>query len=338
MTGKLAQLLPSLVTQANLAPSVHNIQPSRWQLHGEQLQLLGDTRRAIPVADPTMRDWRLSHGAQLEGMKLALEASGYDFSDLVVAPEVDLDKQSPLNPIARGAVVSKRGPVENAAAELELAYRRQSWRGGFGRADQLTRDALSQLARARPDCPVFSEPDDIRRVASLYDRASMHFLRDAEHREELLSWMRLSKSHPAYSRDGLNLAAMSLNGFEAWAASHVLGSLFRGLDAVGLAGLLLSESAKCSSAAAIVIMPRPIGEDPFETGRHFYRLWLDFERYGFKACPMSVLVDWDRARQDLETQLEIPSNLKICAVFRIGKPAVEPYYPRARLSAKELIV
>ena len=234
--------------------------------------------------------------------------------------------------------VSRLGPLESAVAELELAHKRQSWRGSFEPTDQKTLDALSQFSSSRPDCALFSKSDDIRNVASLYDRASMHFLRDAGHREELLSWMRLTRSHPAYYRDGLNLAAMSLNGLEAWAASHVLGSLFYGLDAVGFAGFLLSEAAKCRSSAAIVIMPRPIDEDPFETGRQFYRLWLDFERYGFKACPMSVLVDWDDARQNLETQLEIPSDLKICAVFRIGKPTAQPAYPRARLPANELIV
>ena len=53
---------------------------------------------------------------------------------------------------------------------------------------------------------------------------------------------------------------------------------------------------------------------------------------------MLVLVDRDDARQSLKTQLEIPSDLKIWAVFRIGKPAGQPAYPRARLLGNELIV
>ena len=242
------------------------------------MELLGDTKRVIPVADLSMRDWRLSHGAQFEGMELVLACSRYDLSDLVVAHDVNLDEQSQLLSVMRGTVVSKLGPLESAVAELELAYKRQSWRCSFDPTDQETLDALSQFGSSRPDCALFSKSDDIWTVASLYDGAFMHFLRDADNREELLSRMRLTRSHPAYSRDGINLAAMSLNGFEAWAASHILGSSFQGLDAVGLAGFLLSVAAKCTCSAAIVIMPRPIDEDPRETRRQFYGLWLDFER------------------------------------------------------------
>ncbi len=62
-----------LLAEARLAPSVHNIQPSRWRIDGDRLLLLGDPVRAIPVADPLARDWRLSHGAHFEGLSLALD-------------------------------------------------------------------------------------------------------------------------------------------------------------------------------------------------------------------------------------------------------------------------
>ena len=76
MTELSIELLRALVAEARLAPSVHNVQPSRWRLKGNRLLLLGDLTRAIPVADPAGRDWRLSHGAHLEGLSLALAARG----------------------------------------------------------------------------------------------------------------------------------------------------------------------------------------------------------------------------------------------------------------------
>src|SRR5712671_5036710 len=49
---------------------------------GQWLLLLGDPSRAIPVADPAGRDWRLSHGAHLEGLALALAARGARLSSI----------------------------------------------------------------------------------------------------------------------------------------------------------------------------------------------------------------------------------------------------------------
>ncbi len=46
----------ALVAEARLAPSVHNIQPTRWRISGVTVDLLGDLARAVPVADPVGRD------------------------------------------------------------------------------------------------------------------------------------------------------------------------------------------------------------------------------------------------------------------------------------------
>src|SRR5262245_66333148 len=64
--------LKEVIAEARLAPSVHNLQPSRWRLVGDNVLLLGDSSRAIPVADPVGRDWRVSEGANFEGLSMAV--------------------------------------------------------------------------------------------------------------------------------------------------------------------------------------------------------------------------------------------------------------------------
>ena len=76
-----------------------------------------------------------------------------------------------------------------------------------------------------------------------------YFLRDDAHRAELIEWLRLSRAHPRYQRDGLNAEAMQLSGVEAFGAGLVLGPLFRPLDRVGLAAPLVRETGKTASAA-----------------------------------------------------------------------------------------
>jgi len=104
---------------------------------------------------------------------------------------------------------------------------------------------------------------------SLADAASLHFLRDDEHRRELLAWMRLSAYHQNFHRDGLNARAMNLSRFGAWGAGLVLGSLFVPLDRLGFAAPIVNEASKARTAAAIALFHRPVGEDPFFPGAPF---------------------------------------------------------------------
>jgi nitroreductase len=322
-------LLRTLVAEARLAPSVHNVQPSRWRRAGDRLLLLGDPSRAIPVADPAGRDWRLSHGAHLEGLALALAARGLRFAEITL--QAAAPAPGGLVPIAECAVATTTmSPAEPVAT-------RMSWRGSFKPVDAETQADLARLA-ARDDCTLVTDRNAIAEIARLADRAALYFLRDGSHRAELLKWLRLSRAHRRYARDGLNAEAMQLSSFDAWGAGLVLGPLFRPLDSIGLAAPLVRDTAKTSSAAAIVLFHRPAGEDAFESGRAFYRAWLAMERHRLKGCPMSVLADWDQSRETLAQRYAVPRDRHIVSVFRIGRPDGTPRAARARLPVDELIV
>jgi len=59
------ELLRDLVAEARLAPSVHNIQPTRWRgLPDGRLALVDDRSVRAPAADPSGHDVRVSHGAE----------------------------------------------------------------------------------------------------------------------------------------------------------------------------------------------------------------------------------------------------------------------------------
>jgi hypothetical protein len=99
---------------------------------------------------------------------------------------------------------------------------------------------------------------------------------------------------------------------------------------------LTSESAKTRSGA-IALFHRPLGEDPFVTGRAFYRAWLGLTRLGLSACPVSVLVDSVEAREALEALVPPPPQCRLVNVFRIG-PALLPQTGRhSRLPVGDLI-
>jgi nitroreductase len=322
------ELLEDLVAEARLAPSVHNVQPTRWSLRDEStILLLDDPGRRLPAADPQGRDIGISHGAALEGMAMALaarglrarirptEAGGYDRFTALTALQVE------------------RGPV--LIAYRLAAAGRATWRGSFAMASE---QQVASLRGGQSDLVLVDEPAAIQRIAELADEASLFFLRDSDHRRELRQWMRLSRRHPDWARDGLNAEAMVLKPAEAFAAGLVLGPLFRSLDLLGAAAPLLSERAKTNSASAIGLFHRPRDEDPILSGRAYYRCWLAAEGAGLAGCPMSVLADHLPANRRLSLEHGIPAGRHLIGVFRFGAPPAGRRVRHSRLPVGELIV
>ncbi|ACU36486.1 nitroreductase family protein [Actinosynnema pretiosum subsp. pretiosum] len=61
---------------ASLAPSVHNTQPWLFRVAEDRIELHADTSRALRATDPEDRELRLSCGAALLNLRVALEGAG----------------------------------------------------------------------------------------------------------------------------------------------------------------------------------------------------------------------------------------------------------------------
>ncbi|TQI75254.1 hypothetical protein FHT98_3031 [Bosea sp. AK1] len=326
-----SDLFRTLIAEASLAPSVHNIQPTRWRLlAADTVLVLEDGERRLPAADPTGHDVRLSHGAAIEGLSLACGGYGLRIARMELGD--DSDEVSGLRVIAR-LTLGPGGAVDSLASAVAG---RCSWRGRFLPAAGELQEALQRLAAA-PDLLVVPAGSAVVEIAELADRAGFHFLCEDAHRRELIAWMRLSRHDPRYGRDGLNAEAMALGSVEAMGASLVLGPLFPLLKRLGLAEPLTRERSKKASGA-IALFHRPLGEDPLETGRAFYRAWLSMEAQGLGACPISVLADWPVSNAALVARHPLPAGRRLVNVFRLGRVPPDAASQRARLPITELIV
>jgi nitroreductase len=331
MSSVTPDLLRDLVAEARLAPSVHNIQPTRWRLLADgRLMLVDDTAVRAPVADPAGHDVRVSHGAALEAMSLALNRRGLSIANVAIS-------EQPLSSRYTSLCTLTVGNADASDPLLASVPRRMSWRGTFvASPDDDT--SLDQIAAARDDVVCLRDRRAIAEIAGWADQAELSFVRGDDHRRELLSWMRLSPSHPLYLLDGLNREALRMNAFEAGSARFVLGSLFPALDRLGLTASLLSDRAKTSSAAGIVLFCRPQGEDPLISGRHFYRVWLAIDHAGLAACPISALADHPTFNAKLRKLAELGDGLRLVNVFRVGRPSASQTPRHFRLPVDQLIV
>lgn len=325
--------LKTLAAEANRAPSVHNTQPARFALDDAgRILLLADLSRRLAFGDPTNRDMGLSCGAALEGfvMALAERGMGADVEDLW--PE-DVLWRPGYRLAARLIPRSTATPSPLAA----WTQKRFTWRGPFSPAPPETLASLESWANQADDVTFAGGPDALAFIAALNDAASLTVMRERAFRDELVAWMRLSPSHPAYASDGLNLDALRMGRLEGAVAGKILASpLFDLADRLGLAKPLVSETAKTMTAAACLIFHHPDGESPVATGRAFYRFWLGFSRLGLAGWPMAVLADVPSAAAALQTRFSLPADRRLINVLRVGPAPVT--VPKYRLPVDALVL
>jgi len=330
--------LLALVDEARRAPSVHNIQPARWALAAPNaLVLYADPARRLPVADPTGHDVRVSLGAAWEGMTIALarRALAAAAPEMVTASAAAPAGAVPMAPVARLAF--ERGAAPDPLAEA--VARRASYRGSFAPTDAAALDALERRL-APTGVVIVRARARIRDLARLADQAGAEFLLDPRYWHETWNWLRLSPSHPGWNRDGLNADGLALGGIERVIGRWLMAPApFEWMRRIGLAGALVSERARIESAGALLLFTAPAGEDPFETGRAFYRRWLEVTASGLALCPLSVLADSKRANQEIRRAFSLPPGRRLVNVFRVGRgPAGFPARLTPRLPAEELIL
>lgn len=319
----------ALVAEAILAPSVHNVQPARWRLEGDDgLILFEDIRCRLTTGDPRGNDAGISLGAAAEGLRLAASRRQLD-----VVGEPLPKSEGVLRPVGRYRLLPSDAAVDPLAKPVEA---RRSWRGDFLRPT--TGDRLAASALAGEDAAVITHPDTLARLAHLSDRASFGFLQDNAFRRELLSWMRLSRSHPRWSRDGLNAEVMALGRVEALGARFLLGAGFQAFSRVGLARPLLGEGDKVAGAAGLVIFHRPSDEAPFDSGTYFYRLWLRIEAAGLGAAVIAALADDRAAAAEVARLAAIPAGRQIVSAFRVGRRPAGAMPARVRRALDEVLV
>ena len=327
-------LLSRIVATANLAPSVHNTQPARWRAASDgSILVLAELARHLSAGDPFHRDMGVSCGAAVEGTVMALNDAGIGVAAVEDLWAVNDTVAFPGYRLA--ARIIPGGAAQPSPLNSHVASR-FTWRSHFKPAATDASQALQAWAKEAEDVTLAHTPQDIAMLAALADDAGMVFLRDRAFRRELVGWMRLTRSDPRYDADGLNLDALRMSALEGLGAKAVLGTgLFEAIDALGLGKALTGEKSKTQSATAIALFDRPREESPVESGRAFYRFWLNLTRLGFAAWPMAAVADHAESAFICSRHFAVPSERRLINVLRAGVAAAVP--KRARLPVKLVI-
>jgi len=203
MTSSVAASLglsPDEVTAALeaavMAPSVHNSQPWRFRVLPDRIELHADLTRRLPATDPDDKELRLSCGAALANLRIALEAFG-------IRPVVTLLPRhvgdEALAVVRHGGHVTPSDQVVDLRRAIPARHtNRKPFQNTLvtpGQLGQLVRAAQAERSWLYP----VTDPTLRSRLHSLVARAHQIQLANVEFRAELEHW----SGHGGEHRDGV---------------------------------------------------------------------------------------------------------------------------------------
>jgi len=307
-----------LLPLMQLSISAHNSQPYKLKQSDNIFEIVGDSSRSLPIADPHGRDYKIGLGALYETFDIGLSSHGLKIRFINDRQFVVEKSSGPLDPL-------------NSVLSTRFSYR--------GRFDEKTSVPKSLDCGKSTKLLFLSSEADKKEIGSVFDRVNLKFLTLPGYVDELYEWLRFSPTHPRWSLDGLNTESMGLNKVDAFGASRVLRPrMFKFLNLFKVLPMLLSEAPVIRSSSAIVCITCQ-SNDPLEIGRGFMRGWLVLTSIGLYGAPLSLLTDDAEASAHMRSLFELRPSDVICNILRMGPLSKNFKVPtRCRLSLEDLYV
>lgn len=327
------------IYQANtLSITAHNTQPFYFKKKSvNSFEIYLNKNRDLLIGDPQHKDLKVALGAFLYVLETICSSSNIQ---LVATIEKKFSKafvgQLNFN-ILPASTVDTQKCAENAVSLARL-QKRFSYRGVLSSDIDVRSVEVSLHTLPTANSIQLLPQENKSELAELYDQINMSFLNQSEYLQELYHWMRFSKTHPNWSRDGLNTKAMGLSAIEAFGARYVLKpSVFNVLSKLNLVHPLVAEKSKNIKNSVLLAIVSD-SQDPLEWGKVFLKVWAELTDLNLYGNPLSLLTDSPKDRDFIYKSFQIPKSKNLVNIMRVGYlPKDYQRYQSSRLSMNELI-
>jgi len=297
-----------VVATAVWAPSVHNTQPWRFTVGGQQISLHADADRRLVVADPNGREMLISCGAALFNVRLALRSLGY-IPETCVLPD-------PGQP-SLVAQVSWRPSVVGDEFERRMfghMLTRRTHRGAFD-PEPLPSGLLTALrtGAAQEGAVLRIVADDGRRaaLAAAVETAERHQRLVSERARELARW-----APPPGSARSDGVPATSYPARAEHTEPYFPGRDFAHGHGLGLPPLGTARWARAAGVAGLLTTTADRPADWVNAGQALQRILLTASTSGAAVALHSQPLELPWLREFIRTQLSDGAYPHL--VLRIG--------------------
>lgn len=318
------ELYNELVRCAVMAPSGHNTQPWLFSKKKNTIVISPDFRRALPVADPQNRELYISLGCAAETAMIALRNHGFE-------PELKVSSTSGITTLEIDLAKAETKADSDLYTWIST---RQTARGTFAK-DLPARHVSEQLRDAIASSNVrlyFIQGKEAFELLSPY-LAEANRVQTAgnAYRNELIQWMRFSRSEAIQKSDGLYTASSGLptigRTFGGWLIKQIITTANEEKRQLKL--------LKTTPLFAIIATNGDDHEQWVQTGLALQRIALTATKLGIAHAYLNTPCQVETVRKKLaSTKLLQDSTPQVIIRLGYAKPM-----PRAfRRSAKEVMI
>lgn len=311
-----AGIVRRIVEAAGAAPSIHNTQPWRFRVAGDDLlEVHGDPERMLWVADAHGRAIHLSCGAALFNLRLAVRLAG---AKPLVWPLPDPREEPTL---MASVQLSSGRPVTLEERELfDGIWQRHTSRAPFT-GQRISDSALAALEQAASAEFALLRPldaADTARVLRLVADAERELAEDFDHRVEMARWIGTE------GEDGVPAAALGSRPDRGPAPVRDLGR-------ASPATALVTASYEPHPQLAVLATARDDPADWLRAGQALQRVLLTATVCGLAASFLYQPIELHDVRQSATGWWPWPECPQI--ILRLGYGPVGAGSPRRRADA-----
>ena len=310
------------IALANRAPSVHNSQPWRWRIGASSIHLFADPARALPATDPDARDLRISCGAALHHLGVALRASG------LTATVHRFPDPAHSRHLAAVETASRQPTVQDLALAQTIEARRSDRR--VFSSWPVPAEFLSQLADLAAGqgaaLTVLERESHRRGVALLVEQAAIEQALTPGLVQETATWTGRGRS----ADEGVPARNVPTLPDGTVPVRHFAGR--------GMAQSALGRDESDGTVLAILSTSSDSAVDQLRTGEALSAVLLRATQIGLATDPISQPLEVVGTRAELRS-LCLAGQSEPQLLLRLGWPqmGVEPVPPTGRRPVKETI-
>jgi hypothetical protein len=306
--------LAAAARMAGYAPSIHNTQPWRWRVHGDDLELWAVRQRQLPVTDPLGRLLAISCGAALQHARLALAAEGWQ-ADVAYLPDPD-DRPDLL---ARITVTGRTEVTPEAMRLLQTARVRHTDRRPVAETpvDPATIDQLRAVANREEANLHVLRRDEVIELAAAASHAQHVESMDPSWVEELSYWAGGSRA------DGLGVPDNVIPSAQPF-------TTVPGRDFATTGTLPVGPGHDRAAVYAILYGDEDTSLAWLHAGEALSAVWLQATERDLTVLPLSAAVEVAQTRQVLMGMLANLGEPFLVLRFGLADPdhAGPPHTPR----------
>ena len=320
-TSEAASLMRELVRYATLAPSSHNTQCWRFQIHEKWISITPDLSRRCPAVDPDDHHVFVSLGCATENLAQAALANG-------------LQAEARFDPAGAGAIAVNLEPTQAMVSPLFQAItERQCTRGDYD-GKPLSNDELRLLEQAGTGKGVrvllLTERPVMEKVLEYVVTGNTAQMNDPAFVDELKSWIRFSADEAVRTGDGLFAGASGNPALPRWLGSRMMSLLFTPK----------SENERYArqirNSASIAVFISEANDKPhwIEAGRCYERFALQATALGIRNAFLNQPVEVGAIRPQFAEWLGVnPDGQRPDLVVRFGRGPSMPLSMRRPVQA-----